>query len=178
MVVVVVADVERVLVVAGHGRWTGTVQLTSVEIREHRCVGEVDASDAAVVVVHGDVQHTAAHFHRDRVAVGHVVGRISRVGRPGACAVAVRNDALLELSKVVEFCTAHDQVGSVGPQFIEDVTGVARQAVACFPRAVPRVGVFVVASDALLGGEHGFTVVLHNSSNWEFNVVPRIDERL
>ena len=166
------------MIVTRHRSRPGTVQLTAVEIRKHGGVCEVDSSDAPVVVVHGDVQHTAAHLHRDGVAVGHVVGRICGVGRPSACAVSMRDDPLLELAKVVEFCTADDQVGTVGPQFIEDVAGIPWQTVPRLPRAVPCVGDFVVSGDTVFGGEHGFAVVFHDAPYREFEVVPRIDERL
>jgi hypothetical protein len=51
--------VEGVLIVAGHRSRSGTVQLTSVEIESTVAFCQVDSGDAAVVVVHGDVQDTA-----------------------------------------------------------------------------------------------------------------------
>ncbi len=63
LVVVVVADVKRVLIVAGHRGRGGSVELTAVKARFDRGVLQIKAGDASIVVVHGDVEHATAHLH-------------------------------------------------------------------------------------------------------------------
>ena len=149
---------------------------TLVKARGDRGVLQVDASDTTVVVVHGDVEQPAAHLHGDGVAVGNVVVGVRRVGRPRTCTVAVRDDPLPELAEVVEVCTAHHQVRAVGPEFVEDVAGVAGQSVASLPSGVPRVGVLVVSSDTVFGGKQRFSVVLHDATDGELKVRPCVDQ--
>ena len=88
----------------------------------------------------------------------------------------MRDDAFSELTKVGEISAANDQVCAIGPQLVEDVPCVAGQSVAGFPRGVPRVGVLVVASDAVFGSEQRFAVVLNDAADGEFKVGPRIHE--
>ena len=178
LVVVVVSDVKRVLVVACDGGRGDPVELTAVKASVHRGVLQINSSDAAVVVVHGDVEHAAAHFHGNRIAVGDVAVGIRRVGRPCAGTVAMGDDAFFELAEIPDICTTQDQVCAVRPHFEEPVPGVARQTVSCFPLGVPCVGGFVVACDTVFGGEQRFAVVLNDASNWEIKVGPRIDQCL
>ena len=63
LVVSIVADVERVLAVAGDRGRTEPIELTAVKAGVDRGVLQVDTGDATVVVVHGDVEHATAHFH-------------------------------------------------------------------------------------------------------------------
>ena len=172
LIVSVVTDVEGVLAVARHRGRSGTVELASVEAGVDRGVLKVETSDAAVVVVHGNVEHAPAHFHGNWIAVRNVVVGVGRVRRPSTCAVAMRDDTLSELPKAVEVSTAHDQMRAVGPQFVEDVAGVARQSVSCFPRAVPSVGVFVVPFNTVFCCEQRFSVVFDDTSNGEPKVGP------
>ena len=88
----------------------------------------------------------------------------------------MRDDAFPELAKVGEISAANDQVRAISPQFVENVAGVAGQSVAGFPSGVPRVGVLVVASDAVFGSEQRFTVVLNDAADGEIKVGPRIHE--
>ena len=178
MVVGIVADIERVLAVAGDRGRAEPVELTAIKAGVDRGVLQVNASDATVVVVHGNVEHATAHFHGNRVAVGDVVVGIGRVGRPCAGTVAMRDDAFPELAEVREIGATDDQVRAVRPQFVKDVAGVAGQPVSGFPRGVPRVGVLVVASDTVFGSEQCFPVVLNNASDGEIEVGPRIDQGL
>ena len=133
---------------------------------------EVETGDAAVVVVHGNVEHASAHFHGHWIAVRNVVVGVGRVRRPSTCAVAMRDDTLSELPKAVEVSTAHDQMRAVGPQLVEDVAGVAWQSVSCFPRAVPGVRVFVVPFNTVFGCEQRFSVVFDDTSNGEPKIGP------
>ena len=178
MVVGIVADVERVLAVAGDRGRAESVELTAVKAGVDRGVLQVNACDATVVVVHGDVEHATAHFHGNRVAVGDVVVGIGRVGGPCAGTVAMRDDAFPELAEVGEISATDDQVRAVRPQLVESVSGVAGQSIAGLPHRVPRVGGFVVASDAVFGGEQRFAVVLNDASDGEIKVGPRIDQGL
>ena len=91
LVVVVVSDVKGVLAVARDGGGADPVELTAVKASIHRGVLQIDSSDAAVVVVHGNVEHATAHLHGNRIAVGDVAVGIRRVGRPCAGTVAMRD---------------------------------------------------------------------------------------
>ena len=65
---------------------------------------------------------------------------------------------------------------AVGPEFVENVAGVAGQSVASLPSGVPRVGVLVVSSDTVLGGKQRFSVVFHDATDGEFKVRPCVDQ--
>ena len=124
LVVVVVADVKGVLIITGDRRRPESVELTAVKACVHRAVLQVNPSNAAVAVVHGNVEHTAAHLHGNRVAVGDVAVGVCRVRRPCACTVAVRDDSFSKLTEIPDISTSDDQVRAVRPQFVKSVTSV------------------------------------------------------
>ena len=119
MVVVVVADVQRVLSVACERSGTGSVKAAAVEVGLQGIVLKIQPCHTPVVVVHGDVEQTAAHLHSDGVSIGHVGGGVCWIGRPTPSCIEVGDDAFTKATKAVESSPAHNEVCPVGPDVIE-----------------------------------------------------------